>query len=170
MSKQRNALRFPSGRVKWVVLSRHALARKIITSMAGEWVKVDPSEEGAADSLVVWGMIERHAQTPSYVRWSPLHERPKFGRQCHATRVWGELVSHLSPEQSMLLTVVEMATRGKAGAHEVLAAGDGRLQTSLRALERRKLLDIERGPKVWRLTIAKARRVPTGTTAHNAID
>lgn len=168
MSKQRNALRFPSGRAKWVVASRHALARKIITSTSGDWVKIDPSEEGAAASLVNWGMIERHQQTPAYARWSVLHERPVFGRACHSTAVYGVRVSHLSPEQSMLLTIVEQATR-KGGAHEVLAGGHSRMQTSLRALERRGLIDIERGPKVWRLTIARAWRdaVLAGTSTAN---
>jgi hypothetical protein len=166
MSNRTNKLRFPSGRVRAVVASRHALARKIVTSTTGDWVKIDPNEEGAANSLISWGMVERHHQTPQYVRWSPLHERPVFGRQRRVVTVYGKKVGHISQEQSMVLTLTEGATYKKG--HEVLVINDAKMQRMLRALERRGLIDIERRTRVWVLKIAASWRapmpsVPTGT-------
>jgi hypothetical protein len=166
MSKRTNKLRFASGRCKHVVLSRYDLARRVCTNPAGEWLKLDPEDEGAAVTLAGWGMIERHHQTPQYVRWSPLHERPTFGRARRLVKVWGVDVGHVTQEQSMLLTLAEMATR-KGGAHDVLATNDRHIQRKVRALEARGLLDVERKGRVWRLTISAARRALLSTASQN---
>lgn len=152
MSKQHNELRFPSGRRKRVVNSRHALARKIVTSTSGDWVKVEAHEESAADSLIAWGMIERHHQTPSYVRWSLLHERPTFGPRLSSFALCGVPVHHLGENQRALLC--QVAATGLKG-HDVLVKGEKLMQRRFSALARRKLLSIEkREGSVWRLKIA----------------
>jgi hypothetical protein len=166
MSKRTNKLRFASGRCIHVVQSRQDLARRICTNPGGEWLKLDAEDESAAVTLAGWGMIERHPQTPQYVRWHPLHERPIFGRARRLVRVWGVDVGHVTQEQSMLLTLAEMATR-KGGAHEILATNDRKIQRTLKALEARQLLDIERKGRVWRLTIAAARRALVSAASQN---
>lgn len=153
MSKRKNALRFSGGRVRWVVASRHELARKICSGATGEWYRLAADEQDAADALCSWGMIERHPQTPDYVRWSILHERPRFGRQCVTLALFGAPVHHLSEAQRDLIVAAQMAA--KRGGHDVLASGDKRIKKMVMALVTRGLLELEkRDGGVWRVRIA----------------
>lgn len=142
---------------------------------SGEWVKIEPHEEPAAQSLLNWGMIERHHQTPAYARWSVLHERPTFGAKLSPLPLYGVPVHHLSAWQKELL--VSVGGNQRKG-HDVLTKGDKVLQRRVSVLERRGLLRVEkRDGGVWRLWIADtfpgyarpaAPSVPTGTSTANA--
>jgi hypothetical protein len=147
------SIRFPSGRRRNFVESRYDLIRRIASLRVGDWAKLEPGEEDAAQSLIGWGMIERHEVTPSHVRWSFLHERPIVGQRRDCLLVHKKMVHHLSDAQRKILIYVLQAERnGTAQLQQVI--GDKKTQRMVRSLESRGVLAVQRNKGYWELTIS----------------